>query len=294
LRPILTMGRFGGDAASKFVYDLQFATVGFVVGALVGMTGVGGGSLMTPFLILLFGIAPATAVGTDLLFAAITKTAGSFVHGFNRTIDWRIVRRLATGSVPVALLTLLILSHLDMAAGGARRLILLTLILALFLTAGVLLTRPRLSALYSRWVGDLNDRPAAIATACVGAVLGVVVTICSVGAGAIGVTALVLLYPRLTTVRIVGSDIAHAVPLTLIAGLGHGIMGSIDLHVLLALLVGSLPGIFAGSLISAWVSDASLRYLLAAALILVGIKLSADLHTQSSPNIESTVSATTR
>jgi uncharacterized membrane protein YfcA len=279
---------------AKSVYDLQYAAVGFVVGALVGMTGIGGGSLMTPFLILLFGVAPATAVGTDLLFAAATKTAGSFVHGFNRTIDWRIVRRLASGSVPGALATLLILSHLDMAAGGARRLILITLTVALFLTAGLLLARPRLSALHSRGIGDLNDRPAAIATACVGVAMGVVVTICSVGAGAIGVTALVLLYPQMPTVRIVGSDIAHAVPLTLIAGLGHGIMGSIDLHVLLALLVGSLPGIFAGSLISTRVPDASLRYVLAAALILVGGKLAIDIHKESSPGIASSVSATTR
>jgi uncharacterized protein len=269
------------------MHDLQYATIGFAVGALVGMTGMGGGSLMTPLLILLFGVAPATAVGTDLLFAAATKTVGSFVHGVTRTIDWRIVRRLASGSVPATVLTLFLLAHLSVATGGARFVIMVVLTIALLFTAGILLARPKISEWYSLWIGDLGDRATATATVCVGAVLGIVVTISSVGAGAIGVTALVLLYPKAPTVRIVGSDIAHAVPLTLIAGLGHGFMGSLDLHILLALLMGSLPGIFIGSSISTRVSDVALRYVVAAALILVGGKLAIDIHGQWSPAIAS-------
>ena len=275
------------------MHDLQYTAIGFVVGALVGMTGVGGGSLTTPLLIVLFGVAPATAVGTDLLFAAVTKTAGSLVHGYNHTIDWRLVRRLASGSVPGTMLTLLTLSHLDMASGGARMIISVFLTIALLLTAGVLVARPKIVELYSRHVGELSDRAAAIATVCVGAALGVMVTISSVGAGALGVTALVLLYPRLPTVRIVGSDIAHAVPLTLVAGLGHGIMGSLDLHVLLALLMGSLPGIFVGSLMSTRVPDVALRYVLAATLILVSGKLAVDTRDHYARTITSTGSAPT-
>src|SRR5262249_55098582 len=212
--PRLVVASFLSGIESGGMHDLQYTAIGFVVGALVGMTGVGGGSLTTPLLIVLFGVAPATAVGTDLLFAAVTKTAGSLVHGYNHTIDWRLVRRLASGSVPGTMLTLLTLSHLDMASGGARMIISVFLTIALLLTAGVLVARPKIVELYSRHVGELTERAAAIATVCVGAALGVVVTISSVGAGALGVTALVLLYPRLPTVRIVGSDIAHAVPLT--------------------------------------------------------------------------------
>jgi uncharacterized membrane protein YfcA len=171
-------------------------------------------------------------------------------------------------------------------------LIMVTLVIALLLTAAVLIARPKISELYLKWIGDLSDRASRTATVCVGAVLGVVVTICSVGAGAIGVTALVMLYPRMPTVRIVGSDIAHAVPLTLIAGAGHGAMGSVDIHVLLALLLGSLPGIFVGSSLSTRVSDAALRRVLAAVLIIAGSKLAMDIQRQSPPDIASTVSAT--
>lgn len=255
------------------MHDLQYTAIGFVVGALVGMTGVGGGSLTTPLLIVLFGVAPATAVGTDLLFAAVTKTAGSLVHGYNHTIDWRLVRRLASGSVPGTMLTLLTLSHLDMASGGARMIISVFLTIALLLTAGVLVARPKIVELYSRHVGELTERAAAIATVCVGAALGVVVTISSVGAGALGVTALVLLYPRLPTVRIVGSDIAHAVPLTFIAGGGYALMGGVDWSLLLSLLIGSLPGVALGGHFAAKAPDRILRFALGGVLALVGLKL---------------------
>ena len=206
-----------------------YTVAGFAVGMLVGLTGVGGGSLMTPILIVLFGIHPATAVGTDLLYAAATKTAGSLVHGYNRTVDWRVVRRLATGSVPLTVLTIWALSYVNINGAAARELIAGVLTLALFATALMLVFRDRIVTRYAARVGALPPQRIATLTIIVGAVLGVLVSISSVGAGAIGVTALILLYPQLPTARIVGSDIAHAVPLTLAAGIGHWWLGSIDL-----------------------------------------------------------------
>jgi uncharacterized membrane protein YfcA len=263
--------------------DPHYAIAGLLVGALVGVTGVGGGSLMTPILIVLFGVSPATAVGTDLLFAAATKTVGSLVHGFNRTIAWRIVGRLAAGSIPATVLTLAALSSLHMSSGGARHVITAILAGALLLTAAALIARTRITALYADRLGKLDDRSIALLTVAMGAVLGILVTFSSIGAGAIGVTALVLLYPRISTARIVGSDIAHAVPLTLVAGLGHSAMGSVDLHTLVSLLVGSFPGIFIGSTISARVPDVLLRYALAVVLIIVGTKLAFDIPFHSTP-----------
>jgi uncharacterized protein len=266
--------------------DPHYAIAGFLVGALVGVTGVGGGSLMTPILIVLFGVSPATAVGTDLLFAAATKTVGSLVHGFNRTIDWRLVRRLATGSIPTTALALIVLSWLDIRAGGAHQIVTAVLSIALLLTAGALIARNKIFSIYSQRLANLSDRSIAQLTIAMGAVLGILVSFSSVGAGAIGVTALVLLYPRIRIAQIVGSDIAHAVPLTLIAGLGYGVMGSVDLHTLVSLLTGSLPGIFVGSSISARVPDTALRYLLAAVLIVVGSKLLIDVSARPTANVE--------
>jgi uncharacterized membrane protein YfcA len=237
------------------------------------MTGVGGGSLMTPLLILLFGIHPATAVGTDLLYACATKAGGTLVHGLGRTVDWRVVGRLAAGSVPATALTLIVLSRLDLRGAAANHLITMVLSAALFTTAAALIFRARLLAIYEARVGNIEERHTAFLTVAVGVVLGVLVSVSSVGAGAIGVTALVMLYPRLPIARIVGSDIAHAVPLTLIAGLGHWLLGSIDWSLLGSLLVGSLPGIVLGSLLAARVPDAVLRFLLAGTLLVVGGRL---------------------
>jgi uncharacterized membrane protein YfcA len=253
--------------------NLLYSLSGFVVGFLVGMTGVGGGSLMTPILILFFGVHPATAVGTDLLYAATTKTGGSLIHGLGGTIDWRVVGRLATGSVPMTAVTLFVLSKLDIKGPVADQVVTVVLSTALFATAAVLIFRKRILAVYVQWVGELDQGRTAKLTMATGAALGVLVSISSVGAGALGVTALILLYPRLPTVRIVGSDIAHAVPLTLLAGIGHWIMGSIDFLMLGSLLMGSLPGIIAGSYMSARVPDLALRLTLAATLIVAGSKL---------------------
>jgi len=266
-----------------------YSLSGFAVGLLVGLTGVGGGSLMTPILILLFGIHPASAVGTDLLYAAATKTAGSLVHGYNRTVDWRVVRRLASGSVPATALTILALSFVNLNGALARDLIAGLLTIALFFTALTLVFRDRIVRLYGPRIGRMSERRVAGLTVAVGAVLGVLVSISSVGAGAIGVTALILLYPQLPIARIVGSDIAHAVPLTLVAGLGHWWLGSINLSLLIPLLLGSVPGIVLGSYVVTRVPETALRLLLAGTLAIVATKLAFD--TYSSPS--AVVTATT-
>jgi uncharacterized membrane protein YfcA len=237
------------------------------------MTGVGGGSLMTPLLILLFGIHPATAVGTDLLYAAATKSAGTLVHGLNRNIDWRIVGRLAAGSVPMTALTLLVLSRFGVHNDAVHGVITGVLSGALGATAAALIFRKEILAFYAVRVGELAPRRTALLTVSVGAVLGLFVSISSVGAGALGVTAMILLYPRLPAAQIVGSDLAHAVPLTLLAGIGHWMLGSIDWHLLAALLAGSLPGIVIGSYFSVRVPDTILRLTLATTLVLVAGKL---------------------
>ena len=245
---------------------------GLCVGAIVGITGMGGGSLMTPLLVLLFGIHPATAVGTDLLYAAATKTAGTAVHGFNRTIDWRVVFRLACGSVPAAALTLWYLSVAGTQSPGIAHTIGLVLGAMLMLTAVSLVLRGYIR----RFAGahrELAPLPQTVLTVLTGAVLGVLVSISSVGAGAIGVTVLLLLYPKLPVLRIVGSDIAHAVPLTLVAGLGHWAIGDVDWHMLVALLCGSIPGILITSRLAPRIDERIVRWLLAIILAIVGFRL---------------------
>lgn len=250
-----------------------YSLSGFVVGFLVGMTGVGGGSLMTPLLILLFNVHPATAVGTDLLFAAATKTGGTAVHSFSRTIDWRIVGRLATGSVPATAATILTLSVLGVEGNAAGHLITRVLAVALILTAAALFGRHYVIKFYTARVGEMKEPKTRNVTILTGVVLGVMVTMTSVGAGALGVTVLVLLYPKLPMARIVGSDIAHAVPLTLVAGMGHWWLGSIDWPLLLSLLFGSVPGIVISSALVSRVPDVALRYVLAGTLLLVSARL---------------------
>jgi len=250
-----------------------FVLSGFFVGFLVGMTGVGGGSLMTPLLILLFHVQPVTAVGTDLIYASVTKTGGSVVHGFNKTIDWRIVRRLASGSIPASLLTMLTVWLLKIDPAAYSHLVTKVLGAALVLTALALVFRKKLLANYSRRVGLLSEEQTRAYTIATGIALGVLVTISSVGAGALGVTALLLLYPELPVVRIAGSDIAHAVPLTLIAGMGHLISGGVDTTVLISLLCGSLPGIMLASLFAPRLPDFALRIVLAVTLVVVAVRL---------------------
>ncbi|MBV9523378.1 MAG: sulfite exporter TauE/SafE family protein [Alphaproteobacteria bacterium] len=258
-----------------FVHAINpgYSASGFAIGLLVGLTGVGGGSLMTPVLVLIFGIHPATAVGTDLLYASVTKTVGTLVHGFNDTVDWRVAGRLASGSIPATAMTLLVLHRFGIATETASVVISGVLGAALILTAITLIFRNQLLALAAIHVGALEDRRVARLTVMIGAVIGSLVTLSSVGAGALGVTALVFLYPKLPAARIVGSDIAHAVGLTLVAGIGHWLLGSVDWLLLNALLLGSLPGIIIGSTLSARIPEKVLRPLLAATLVIVGTKL---------------------
>jgi uncharacterized membrane protein YfcA len=254
-------------------FQAAYAVSGLLVGVLVGLTGVGGGSLMTPLLVLLFGFNPSTAVGTDLLFAAVTKTVGTTIHSAGKTVDWRIVGRLACGSVPATILTLLALAHFGVENKKVSLAISLTLGVTLLISAILLVFRNKIIAAGAKRDAAAAERTSLWATVLVGFVVGVLVSLSSVGAGALGTVALFFLYPRLPVVRIVGSDIAHAVPLTLLAGLGHWFLGTINFHLLGSLLVGSVPGIVIGSYAARYTPDAVLKYALATVLTLVGIKL---------------------
>lgn len=248
---------------------------GFFVGMLVGATGVGGGSLMTPLLVLLMGVAPATAVGTDLLYASITKMGGAWAHGRRKNIDWRICGLLAAGSLPAAGLTLLALHSLSVDPDLYARLLKQCLGVALIISAFALLLKDRLHAWALRRSSQRAQGPdrSPHATVITGAVVGALVTATSVGAGALGVAALLFVYPGLAAVRIVGTDIAHAVPLTLVAGLGHASLGGVNFELLGTLLLGSLPGVYVGSHVSRALPERWLRIALAAVLILVASRL---------------------
>jgi len=252
--------------------EYGYIIAGFAVGTLVGLTGVGGGSLMTPILLLLFSIKPAVAVGTDLLFASATKSVGIFAHGKLGNIDWRMVKLLALGSVPASMATVLFLRTIDVESSGAIATIKFSLGIALIITSAAVLLRNKLLELVKndRWLPDQYVAPA---TVLLGLILGALVTLTSVGAGALGVTALIMLYPREKITTIVGSDIAHAVPLTLVAGLGHATLGTIDYSLLGTLLIGSVPGIYIGSHMSSRVAEHWVRIALACILIYVGFKL---------------------
>ena len=253
--------------------DPLYVASGFGVGLLVGMTGVGGGSLMTPLLIVLFGVHPTTAVGTDLLYAAATKTGGSLVHGIGRSIHWPAVIRLACGSLPASTATLFAMWQLDLDASTQRSVVNLVLCFALLLTAISLIFRRAIMERYRKRLERAGARTTAAATVATGAALGILVTISSVGAGAVGVTALLLLYPGLPMATIIGSDIAHAVPLTLLAGTGHWALGAVDWSLMGVLLTGSLPGIVIGSYSALRVPEAVLRVTLATVLILIAGKI---------------------
>lgn len=253
---------------------MTYITAGFAVGLLVGMTGVGGGSLMTPLLTLLFGVSPSVAVGTDLAFASITKGAGTITHRFNGTVNWAIVRRLCLGALPAALIATLILSRFGALDARIGQVIRYSIAGSVMLTVVALLFRRRMLA----WIKahperQLQGRALSMATIIAGAVLGTLVTVSSIGAGAVGATLLVMLYPKLTPAEVAGTDIAYAVPLTAIAAAGHWWLGSIDWTLLVTLLIGSLPGITLGSMLARKVPERFLRALLAMTLTGVAFKL---------------------
>lgn len=252
----------------------MLTAAGLAVGFLVGLTGVGGGSLMTPLLIFVFKVEPAVAVGTDLLFAAITKTGGIWAHARRRTVDWRIAGLLALGSIPTALLNIYLINLIGADSAIIEKFITHGLGIALILTAAAILFKSKMHQM-----GDsLRQRYPKLrayrdgVTILAGVLLGVLVPISSVGAGALGAAMLMFLYPRIPTIRIVGTDIAHAVPLTAVAGLGHMQLGTVDTSLLMALLLGSLPGIYLGSHVGTIVPDRVMRPLLASILVVIGVK----------------------
>lgn len=251
---------------------IHYIIAGFVVGLLVGLTGVGGGSLMTPILLIFFNVKAVVAVGTDLLYASITKSVGIFAHGKLGNIDWIMVRLLAYGSVPVSIITLLYLKNMDIASDSAVANIKFWLGIALLLTSVSVIFRNQLAKL-SKTGHWINPKYVPALTVVLGAILGFLVTLTSVGAGALGVTALLILYPKVNITKIVGSDVAHAVPLTLVAGLGHASLGTVDYSLLGTLLIGSIPGIWIGSHLSSKVAEHWIRILLALILVYVGQKL---------------------
>ena len=260
------------------MHDIAFIFAGFIVGIVVGLTGVGGGSLMTPILIFVFGVKPYLAVGTDLLFAAFTKMGGTVKMARTGLVPWRVVLHLSAGSIPAALLTLWVLKTMGPANPEIQRLMTTTLGIALLLTAA--------ATLYKALRGKsapirINAGQETQATTprhwslplLFGALIGTLVSITSVGAGAIGVTVLMVLYPLLPLPRIVAADVAYAVPLTLVAGAGHASLGSVDWNMLTWLLTGSLPGIWLGSHFMTRVPERAIRGLLSLLLAYAGTKL---------------------
>jgi uncharacterized membrane protein YfcA len=272
--------------------DVHFILGGALVGFIVGATGVGGGSLMTPLLTLGFGVSAPVAVGTDLLFAAITKAGGAAAHASRGSVSWPITGWLVAGSLPAAIVTLALLRTIALDAAAFSKLVTPTLGAALLLTATALAFKTQIQALGRRFATS-DERVVALAgateagylpvtvqrvarplpTALVGVVIGTLVTLTSVGAGVLGVVALFFLYPLLPARQIVGADIAHAVPLTLVAGLGHATLGTVNWSLLGALLIGSLPAITLGAAVAHRVPERALRTALAMMLVGIGLKL---------------------
>ncbi len=256
--------------------DWLYTLSGFLVGLIVGVTGVGGGSLMTPLLVLLFGISPATAVGTDLLYASLTKSLGGWVNARRGSVEWKVVGLLSLGSFPAAVMTIVLLKYLALDEKTMRSLVTSVLSVALLLTASALLLKSWIKQFAQRKDGkvyELHHRHLPAATIITGIIVGMLVTISSVGAGVLGTVALLFLYPRMPAVKVVGTDIVHAVPLTAVAGMGHMALGTVDFVLLGSLLLGSLPGIYIGSHLSAKVPEAILRPALAAMLLIIGTRM---------------------
>ncbi|WP_028008195.1 sulfite exporter TauE/SafE family protein [Solimonas flava] len=258
------------------MFDWINVLAGFGVGVLVGLTGVGGGALMTPIMVLLFGVAPHTAVGTDLWFAAITKIVGGWVHGKRGSVDWQVLRRMFYGSIPAALLTLLWL-HQSGSGPSHNGLMLKMLGFVLVLTSIAAVFRQSVHRIGERMRAERAAAFKAMqpgATVAAGAVLGFLVTFTSIGAGALGAVLLLYLYPRrMKPSTLVGTDIVHAIPLTLLAGSGHLLLGNVDFALLGTLLVGSVPGIALGSLAAARAPERLIRGLISLLLTVVGLKM---------------------
>lgn len=259
-----------------FALDAMLVVAGAFTGLLVGLTGVGGGAVMTPLLLLVFGVAPTTAIGTDLWFAALTKIAATRIHQGKGLIDWQVVRRLWAGSLPASALTMawMALHPIDESTAG---------FLKVMIACAVLITA--IAMLFQRQLHDLGRKLRlesaghfkslqAPLTIAAGALLGVLVTLTSIGAGALGVVFLAYLYPlRLTPSRLIATDIVHAIPLAIFAGTGHLLMGNVNFPLLGNLLIGSIPGVLVGALLSAHLPQLWLRRALCAILLFTGFKL---------------------
>jgi uncharacterized membrane protein YfcA len=253
-----------------------FSLAGLLVGLMVGATGVGGGSIMTPLLVLMLGVAPHTAIGTDLLYASLTKVVGVSVHSLAGRTDWQVVRRLATGSLPAAFATLLWLHHAD-SKGVHDGTTIVALAIVLLLTAVAMIGMPAMIRRAERNGLTLSSHYSSlqpVMTVVAGALLGFFVTLTSIGAGALGAPLLLFLYPkRLTPARLVATDLAHAIPLALVAGAGHILLGNVDFMMLGQLLIGSIPGVWVGAYFGGRLPAAVLRTAIAVVLAIVGIKL---------------------
>ncbi|WP_271008682.1 sulfite exporter TauE/SafE family protein [Paucibacter sp. B51] len=245
---------------------------GFGVGAIVGVTGVGGGSLMTPLLLSVFRLSPAVAIGTDLWFAALTKMSGSVAHSRHGHVKWGLTALLLAGSIPASIATVALMHATDITKGWASTLT-FSLGIALFLTALVVAFKKSWQAVGLRLERHIPESRKPALTVAAGVLLGVLVSLSSIGAGAIGATLILLIYPRLEARYIVGSDIAHAVPLTLVAGIGHATLGHVNWTLLLPLLIGSMPGIWLGAQLTRRLPDGVVRGLLCGSLLLAGWKV---------------------
>lgn len=250
---------------------------GAFTGLLVGLTGVGGGALMTPLLLLVFGVAPLAAIGTDLWFAAITKLFATRVHHGHGLIDWRVVRRLWLGSLSASALTLAWMKLHPVDETAVTLLKTATAAAVMVTALGMLLQKPLHTLGRTLRTSDGEHFKAvqqAPLTILAGAVLGMLVTLTSVGAGALGAVFLAYLYPlRLTPPRLIATDIVHAIPLAIFAGLGHLLIGNVDFGLLGNLLLGSIPAVLVGAMLSARLPHALLRGVLAVVLWSIGLKL---------------------
>jgi uncharacterized membrane protein YfcA len=249
---------------------------GFLTGLLVGTTGVGGGALMTPLLLLVFGVAPNLAVGTDLLFAAITKSAAVGFHQAKQLIDWQVTRRLWLGSLPVSLICLI---WFHFSAVKSSHYVWLTQLIGyvLILMAFGMLFQTKLHRFgehLRKTQAETFKKWQPLLTIIAGAVLGLLVSLTSIGAGALGAVLLAYLYPlRLTPARLVATDIAHAIPLALFAGGGHALLGNVDYSLLGTLLLGSIPGVIIGAKFSSKLPQALLRNVISVVLVIIGLKI---------------------
>lgn len=260
------------------VEAIQFIFAGMLVGFCVGITGVGGGSLMTPMLISLFKIEPHIAIGTDLIYASISKFCGSLVHAKKLNVVWPLVLWLAVGSLPASFATHWVLEHYLSQSSEYKKVLTTVLGFMLTLTGVSIIFRAQIEKFFNRFRAQNNNEEELSFTPkrvtyiiIMGIVLGVFVTLSSVGAGAFGVMALILLFPNLPMIRIIGSDVAHAVLLTFVAGMAHMSSGNVDFHLLAYLLIGSIPAIIVGTLISSKMPERMIRKILGITLFLLGI-----------------------